>query len=285
MAVRAAALVAACVIGVTVYAAKSPQVEPNHMRWKNHDAILNNAVAWQEERDGRWVTVVVLTDRPIAPASVAPGKAPSQLMEEAKAQGIAIAIMSGGIPLAPATFEVAYRDGAEIRTTTLTGAGGIEIETASAAQMKGRLVLNPFTLGAKDENAWLVNFNTPVLNSDARRTSAEGEVLGNGGGQIGTDFQALLKGLVAMDYAAISSYASADLADLLKDPGARAKNLQMLKSMTPPAVKIFGGLRSGNTARLYWAQQWPAGADSRCTETLMLQGGTWRSIERACQAE
>ena len=38
----------------------------NLMRWEKHDAVLNNAVAWQQEDvDKRWVTFVLLTDRPV----------------------------------------------------------------------------------------------------------------------------------------------------------------------------------------------------------------------------
>jgi hypothetical protein len=75
----------AVVLVVSVSAAKTLQVEANHMRWNNHDAVLNSAVAWQEQRDGHWVTVVLATDRAVAPEAIAPGADPGALMESAKA--------------------------------------------------------------------------------------------------------------------------------------------------------------------------------------------------------
>ena len=275
----------ALVFVVSLSAAKTPQVEANHMRWKNHDAVLSNAVAWQEQRDGHWVTMVLVTDRAVAPQSITPGIEPDALMESTKTQGIAIAIMTGGVPLDSSSFTVGYRDGQEITTATVTGAGGFEIESQSATRIKGRLVNSPYTLGSRDETAWLVNFDTPVLRGDAAKMSAEGDALPAGGGQPGVDFQAFQQAKLAMNVSALTALGSPDLVNFLKDAGARAGNLQMLKSMTPPQSKVLGGLRRGDNARLYWAQQWPAAADSRCIETLVLKDGKWRSTASACQAE
>jgi hypothetical protein len=275
----------AFVFVVAVSAAKTPQVEPNHMRWSNHDAVLNNAVAWQEEQDGHWVTMVLATDRVVPPQSIKAGVQPDALMEGAKAQGIAIAIMSGGVPLDNPSFTIGWRDGQEIQTPTETGSGGFEIESQSATRIKGRLVNSPYTLGGRDETAWLVNFDAPVLHGDAARMAAEGDALPAGGGQVGADFQAFQQAKLAMNLSALTALGTPALADLLKDPGARTGNLQMLKSMTPPESKVLGGLRHGDAARLYWAQQWPAAANSRCIETLVLKDGKWRSTNSACQAE
>ena len=255
------------------------------MRWSNHDAVLANVVAWQEQRDGHWVTMVLATDRAVAPQAIAPGVEPDALMESAKAQGIAIAIMTGGVPLDSPSFIVGWRDGQEMHTQTLTGAGGFEIESQSATRIKGRLVNSPYTLGARDETAWLVNFDAPVLRGDSAKMAAEGDALSAGGGPIGADFQALQQAKLAMNLSALTAIASPALADALKDARARAGTLQMLKSMTPPQSRVLGGLRRGESARLYWAQQWPAAADSRCIETLVLKDGKWRSTESACQAE
>src|SRR5262245_13993229 len=276
---------AALLFVVSVSAAKTLQVEANHMRWNNHDAVLNNAVAWQEQRDGHWVTMVLATDRVVTPQSIAPGVDPAALMESAKAQGLAIAIMTGGVPLDGPAFIVGWRDGQEIHTPTQTGSGGFEIESQSATRIKGRLVNSPYTLGRKDETAWLVNFDAPVLRGDAARMAAEGEALPAGGGQAGADFQAFQQAKLAMNLSALTALGSPALADSLKDAGARTGTVQMLKSMTPPQSKVLGGLRRGDTARLYWAQQWPAAADSRCIETLVLKDGKWRSTDSACQAE
>ncbi len=256
------------------------------MRWANHDAVLSNAIAWQEERDGYWVTVVLLTDRPIPREIVLPGKSPSELMEETGVQGVAVAIMSGGVPLPDTFFDVGFHNDDKTETATINGAGGFEIESQSATQIKGRVVLSPFTIGdKKDDNAWSVSFDAPVLYGDAKRMDAEGEMLGAGGGQPGTDLLAAQKAQLAMDYNALLPYASPETASFLKDPSKREKNLQMLKSMTPPQAKILGGLRTGDKARVYWLQQWPESLDNRCIDTLVLKDGKWCSTESACQAE
>ena len=276
---------AALLFVVSVSAAKTLQVEANHMRWNNHDAVLNNAVAWQEQRDGHWVTMVLVTDRAVPPESIKPGVAPDALMENTKTQGIATAIMTGGVPLDDSSFTVGWRDGQEIQTPTVTGAGGFEIESQSATRIKGRLVNSPYTLGSRAETAWLVNFDAPVLRGDAAKMAAEGDALPAGGGPVGADFQAFQQAKLTMNLSTLTALGTPDLADFLKDAGARAGNLQMLKSMTPPQSKVLGGLRRGDNARLYWAGQWPANADSRCIETLVLKDGKWRSTASACQAE
>jgi hypothetical protein len=270
---------------VSVSAAKTLQVEANHMRWNKHDAVLNNAVAWQEQRDGHWVTMVLVTDRAVTPESIAPGVEADALMERTKTQGIAIAIMTGGVPLDNPSFTVGSRDGQDFDTHTLTGAGGFEIESQSATRIKGRLVNSPYTLGSRDDTAWLVNFDAPVLRGDAAKMAAEGDALPAGGGQPGADFQAFQQAKLAMNVTALTALGSPEFANMLKDAGSRAGNLQMIKSMTPPQSKVIGGLRRGDNAKLYWAQQWPAAADSRCIETLVLKDGKWRSTASACQAE
>jgi len=276
---------AAVLYVVSVSAAKTLQVEANHMRWKNHDVVLNNSVAWQAQRDGHWITMVLVTDKVVPPQSITPGVEPDALMESAKTQGLAIAIMTGGVPLDDSSFTVGWRDGQEIQTATQTGSGGFEIESQSATRIKGRLVNSPYTLGSKDETAWLVNFDAPVLRGDAAKMAAEGDALPAGGGPVGVDFQAFQQAKLTMNVSALTTLGSADLTNFLKDAGARAGNLQMLKSMTPPQSKVLGGLRRGDSARLYWAGQWPANPDSRCIETLVLKDGKWRSTASACQAE
>jgi hypothetical protein len=205
-------------------------------------AVLAHAVAWQEERDGHWVTVVLLTDRPVAPTALVAGTTPHQLMEKSQAQGVSFAF-------------------------------------------KGRVVYRPFAIGARDESAWAVDFDAPVVRGDAKRMAAEGEALAPGGSQAGTDLLALQRAKLAMDYATLLAYASADLATFLQDEGARAKNLAMLKSMTAPQARIVGGLKTGDRALIYWVQQYPSALDNRCVDVMVLKDGKWRSNESACQGE
>jgi hypothetical protein len=278
-------LTALALLPAAAAAQKTSQVAPNHMRWSNHDAVLAHAVAWQEERDGHWVTVVLLTDRPVAPTALVPGTTPHQLMEKSQAQGVSFAFMTGGVPLPQSGFDVGYRDGARIGTATATGTGGFEIQSHTATRVKGRVVYQPFAIGGKDESAWAVDFDAPVVRGDAKRMAAEGEALGPGGGQAGTDLLALQRAKLAMDYATLQAYASAELATFLQDAGARAKNLAMLKSMTAPQSRIVGGLKTGDRALIYWVQQYPAALDNRCVDAMVLKDGKWRSNESACQAE
>jgi hypothetical protein len=269
-----------------VWAAKVPQVEANHMRWENHDVVLGNAIAWQEELEGRWVTVVLLTDRPVPRESVGPGLSTSDAVTAAKGQGIAFAITSGGMPLPAKGIDVWFRDGAEIRTSTVTGAGGFDIDSQSATQIKGRAALKAFGITAsKNENAWSLSFDAPVLHGDAKRMQAEGEPLGTTGGQPAKDLQAALQAKRTMDFATLSAYASPELAAFLSDPAARSKNLKMLQGMTSPQSRMAGGLRQGDKAQLYWVQIWPDALDNRCIDDLVLQDGKWRTVASACQAE
>lgn len=266
-------------------AAKNAQVESGHMRWQDHDAVLSNGVAWQEERNGEWVTVVLLTDKAVPRGVIAAGKPAAEIMQEAKTQGISFVVAAGGIPLQDSAVDVAYRDGDEINTATLSGAGGFEITSADAARVKGRALLNPFTASSRDANAWLVTFDAPVLNGDAKKMKATVTPLPAGGGQPGTDLLALLAARRAKDYNALLPYSPPDVVALLKDSAQRDANLKMFASMTPPQAKILGGWQKGDEARLYWRQQWPAGIDSLCIEQMKLVSGKWQSIESACQSE
>lgn len=264
---------------------KTSQVAANHMRWNNHDAVLANAIAWQEERDGHWVTVVLLTDRPVAPAALTAGTTPHDLMEQSQAQGVSFAVMTGGVPLPQSGFDVAYRDGGRIGTTTATGTGGFEIQSHSATRVTGRVVYQPFVVGARDETAWAVDFDAPIVRGNAARMAAEGDALPAGGGEPGRDLLALQRARLAMDYPTLQAYASPELTTFLQDAGARTKNLQMLKSMTPPQARIIGGSRRGERATIYWIQQFPSALDNRCVETMVLKDGKWRSVDSACQSE
>lgn len=273
-------------VHVPLWAAKVPQVEANHMRWESHEAVLGNAIAWQQELDGRWVTVVLLTDRPVPRESVGPGLSTGDAVKAAKGQGIGFAISSGGVPLVAKGIDVWFRDGVEIREATVTGAGGFDIESQSATQVKGRAGLNAFGVkGSKSENAWSVSFDAPVSLGDAKRMQAEGEPLGSAGGQPGKDLEAALQAKRSMDYATLSAYASPELAEFLSDAAARPKNLKMLQGMTSPQARMVGGLRQGERAQVYWVQIWPDALDNRCIDDMILKDGKWRSLASACQAE
>jgi hypothetical protein len=266
--------------------AKVPQVDANHLRWEKHDAVLSQATAWQEERSGSWVTVVLLTDRPVPREALGPGRSTDDAVIEAKAQGIAFAVTSGGVPSPDSGFNVWFRDGTNIRSTTVTGEGGFEIESQSATRIKGRAVLHANGMkGSKSDSAFDVSFDAPVLRGDAKRMAAEGEPLGATGGQPAKDLQAAQEAKRKMDFASLSAYGSPDLATFLQDKAARQKNLEMLKGMTSPQMRILGGVRSGDRARVYWVAVWPDALDSRCIDDMVFQGGKWRSVATACQAE
>lgn len=168
----------------------------------------------------------------------------------------------------------------------MTGAGGFDIDSQSATQIKGRAGLNAFgAKGSKSESAWAVSFDAPVLHGDAKRVQAEGEPLGATGGQPAKDLQSALQAKRTMDYATLSAYASPELAAFLSDPATRSKNLKMLQGMTSPQSRMAGGLRRGDRAQLHWVQIWPDALDNRCIDDLILQDGKWRSVASACQPE
>jgi hypothetical protein len=286
-ALRRAFAAAMFLVHPPVWAAKVAQVEPNHMRFENHETVLGHAIAWQQELSGHWVTVVLLTDRPVPTESIGPGASIDDAVLAAKAQGIAFAVMTGGVPLVDEGFKVWYLDGADLRSPTVTGSGGFEIENQTATQIKGRATLNAFgAKGAdKSERAWLVTFDTKVLLGDAKRMQAEGEALGATGGQPGTDLLTALQAKRAMDYGTLSQYAAPDLVAFLAEPAARPKNLKMLQGMTSPQSHTIGGLRQGDKAQVYWVQVWPDALDNRCLDDLILEGGRWRSVASACAPE
>ena len=266
---------------VLAQGARNPQVEAGHMRWNNVDAVLSHSVAWQEEQDGRWVTVVVLSDKQVDPSLVEPGKPAPEVMREANVQGIAFSVMSGGVPPPSPAFMVGFRDNGEFAHATMSGVGGFEIQELSALIIKGRTMANAVTFGSRDENAWLVDFDVSIIRGNLKRMTAEGEALGPGGGAPGADLIAAEQAKLAMDLKALSQYASDDLLAFVKG----SKELQLLKGMTAPQRRILGGLRTGETARIHWVQQRPNALEMRCVDTMVLKGGRWRSTESVCQSE
>ena len=85
MAIRLTLLPALLMVHLPSWAAKVPLVEANHMRWEKSDVVLGNVIAWQEDRGGRWVTAILLTDRPVPRESIGPGKSTGDAVEAAKA--------------------------------------------------------------------------------------------------------------------------------------------------------------------------------------------------------
>ena len=88
-----------------------------------------------------------------------------------------------------------------------------------------------------------------------------------------------------MDFAALSSYASSELATFLNDAAAHPKNLKLLHGITSPKSRLAAELRQGDSAQVYWIKIWPAARDNRCVDDLILKDGKWRSFARACQSE
>lgn len=280
-----AATMASCLALGVADAGQKPQVALGEFRYQDKPLKLAHAIAWQEKKEGHWVTIVLVTEQPVPRESITEGVSAFSVMNGAGVQGVSIAVMTGGVPLAPTTWEVGTRDQSGISIANVTGVGGIEIESQSATQIKGRLVASPVTYGSRDKDAWLIAFEAPVIRGDAKQMAAEGEALGPTGGQPGKDLLASEQAMLAMDFAAISAYASPVMSKFLADPAARAKNLTMLKNMTSPQSKIFGGLQKGNLARIYWVKQFPKSLHMRCIDELELIDGKWRSTNSTCQAE
>ncbi len=285
--VRAAVIAATMASGLALAVAdagQKPQVALGEFRYEDKPLKLAHAIAWQEKKEGHWVTIVLVTEQPVPRESITEGSTAFSLMTGGGLQGVSIAVMSGGVPLAPMTWEVGTKGELGISVANVTGVGGIEIESQSATQIKGRLLANPVTYGSRDKDAWLIAFDAPVIRGDAKQMAAEGEPLGPTGGQPGRDLLAFQQAMLAMDFAAISAYASPEMSKFLADPAARAKELTMLKNMTPPQSKIFGGLQKGNHARIYWVKQFPKSLHMRCIDELELIDGKWRSTTSTCEA-
>jgi hypothetical protein len=273
-------------LALPAWAAKIPQIEPGHMRAENHDTVLNQAIAWQQEMDKQWVTFVLVTDRPIPPASVGPDKSTDNAMETAKAQGIGFVVGSGGLPIHSEGFRIWFRDGAgKVQWGGIvTGDGGFEIDSQSATRIKGRATMDAVG-DQKEPTAWSVSFDAPVTHGDAKRMLAEGEPLDPTGGQPAKDLAAAQQARRTGDYAAILAYAAPDVVAFLADPVKRPKNLQLIQDMAPPKLRILGGLRQGDKVKIYWRQLWPDALDNRCVDEMELQGGKWRTVASSCTSE
>lgn len=272
----------------------------NSMRWEGHEAALNNAVAWQQEKDGHWITFVLLTDRPV-PAGMlvnTSGLDPDrlsrhdQIAQKIGAQALLFAVTTGGLPMADDAvtqqisykYYVWYHDGKETRQSALSGAGGIDIESLTADRIKGRAVHG---LAADKDDMWLVTFDVPIIHGNAARMAAEGEALGKGGGQPGADLVAALNAMRKMDYASLKNYASPELAALLNDTAKRASTLEFSQRIAGDSQEILNGLRKGDKASLYWIKKFkdPKVRNSRCTDNMVLLDGKWRSTLQSCGTE
>lgn len=275
------ALLAALALSACAAADNVP-IAANHMRWEGHEAVLDHALAWQQEKDGHWVTFVLLTDRPISADLVARTDDPGELAEKAGAQALMFPVMSGGLPLSNAGIDVWFHDGDELRTSALNGAGGIYIESLTADHIKGRTISG----WAKEADAFQVNFDAPIMHGDAARMAAEGEVLGKEG-QPGKDMLAALAAERTKDTATLKKYLTPEMAANLDDASKRDGMLDMMQRMVPDHPRIVSGLRNGDKASVYWVKNWNA-TDARnmcCTESMVLIEGTWRTSLSSCGAE
>lgn len=278
-----------CAVLATLLAALpacTPQNAPiaaNHMRWEGHEAVLDHAFAWQQEKDGHWVTFVLLTDRPISSELLAKVDDLGEVAKRAGAQALLFPVMSGGLPPPRSRIDIWFHDGDKLGSSALSGGGGFDIETLSADHIKGRAVSG----WAKEANAWQVNFDAPIVHGDAARMAAEGEILGKDGGQPGKDMFVALEAERKKDTAALKKYLTPEVAKNLDDPGARDGMLDMMQRMVPDHPKIVSGLRNGDRARVYWVKNWDdsASRNMRCTDGMVLIDGTWRTSESSCAAE
>jgi hypothetical protein len=270
---------------------------PNELRWDGHAAVLQHAVAWQQEdRDGRWVTFVLLTDRPVPPAMLTDTKAldPNQVSQDKEiprtigAQALLFPVMTGGIPVPDGkttqqAYYIWYRDGKLVSSSRISGRGGMDIEILTPSRIKGRTVEGR----AGEDSAWSVSFDVPITGGNAARMAAQGEALGQDGGPPGKHLVAALEAMRKKDYAALKDYASPDLAEYLKDAGKRDKSMALLQSNAGDSQQIVNGLRTGDQASVYWVKKYNNSKirTTRCTDTMKLAAGTWRSVESNCWTE
>lgn len=267
------------------------------MRWQGPAVVLSHATAWQQEdRDGRWVTFVLLTDRPVPPALLADTNAldpdglsqDQQIAQRIGAQGLLFSVMTGGIPVPDGKttqqrYRIWFRDGKDLRPTGVSGAGGMDIESLTAQRIKGRTVRGR---GA-DSEMWSVAFDVPIAGGNAARMAAQGEALGSDGGVPGKHMVAALDAMRKKDYAALKDYASPELAKYLQDTSQRDKSMALLKSNAGDSQQVLNGLRSGDKATVYWVKKHDNAKvrNMRCTDTMILMDGRWRSMESNCAVE
>jgi hypothetical protein len=274
------------------------QTASNLMRWEKHDAMLNNAVAWQQEDvDKHWVTFVLLTDRPVPAGLLAdtsvldPARLSreDQVAEKAGAQALVFQVMTGGIPVPAGKttqrgFDVWYHDGDRLGKSMLSGAGGIDVETLTADRIKGRAIHGWAT---DKDDMWSVGFDIPIAHGNAARMAAEGEALGKDGGQPGKDLIAALDAMRKKDYAALKIYASPEMAATLNDAAKRDDTLEFIQRLAGDSQQIVNGLRNGDKASVYWVKKWKDTKvrNSRCTDSMVLLEGKWRSSLSSCATE
>jgi hypothetical protein len=77
------------------------------------------------------------------------------------------------------------------------------------------------------------------------------------------------------------------MAEFLNDAGQREKRMVLLQANAGDSQQIVNGLRKRDEARVYWIKKWknPKLRNLRCTDTMSLRNGTWRSMESNCAAE
>jgi hypothetical protein len=264
----------------------------NPMRWEGHEAELNHGVAWQQMAgDGRWVTFVFLTDRPV-PANLlanpnllnpheSHGEDP---MAKIGAQALQFQVTTGGIP-GPGGLEqdVWYHEADTLRTSALSGAGGIDIDSLTSDRIKGRAVHGM----PADKDMWSVSFDIPVIHGNAARMAAEGVALGKDGGQPGKDLIAALDAMRKQDLAVLRNHASPELAAILNDADKRESTLEFMQRLAGDSQQIVNGLQNGNKASVYWLKKWkdPKVRNGRCIDTMVLLDGKWRSSLSNCATE
>lgn len=280
-----------------VSVASDASAATNELRWADHAAVLRHAFAWQQEdKDGRWVTFVLLTDRPVPPAMLADTNSldPDELSQDKQiaqkigAQALLFSVMTGGVPVPEGKttqpgFHVWYQDGKDVRSTKASGKGGMDIEMLTPSRIKGR------TVGGRvgDQDAWSISFDVPIAGGNAARMAAQGEALGPEGGLPGKNMVSALEAMRKKDYAALKDYASPDLAKYLQDAGQRDKGMAALQSNAGDGQQVVNGLRIRDRASVYWIKKDknPKIRNMRCTDTMAFLSGTWRSLKSDCAAE
>ena len=171
-----------------------------------------------------------------------------------------------------------------MRATSVTGAGGVDIEALTASRIKGRTVRGR----AGDPDAWSVSFDRSDRRVAAPRACPlmakhwEGMAVYRAG-----NWSPHLKRCARRTTPRSANAASPDLAEFLKDASQRERHLTLLQANAGDGQRVVNGLRSGDHASVYWVKTYgnPKIRNLRCSDDMAFLNGIWRSMESNCAVE